>query len=219
MAREKGLFRRKDSSYWWINIVLPDGRRVCKSTRIKILADAEEYLINLKAKAYEEARYGIPAHRNWQDAVIRYIKENADKKSLRDDKDHLRKLDPYLGKRRLTEISMDLLWPFIHKRKDEDGVANATVNRALEIVRRILHLARDEWNWIQRFPRIRMLKEPKRRIRFLTREQANRLLEEVPTHLHSVVQYALATGCRMSEILRLDTFPIWMWLPIPAGRP
>ncbi len=29
MARERGLYRRKDSRFWWIGLVLPDGRRVC----------------------------------------------------------------------------------------------------------------------------------------------------------------------------------------------
>jgi len=204
MAREKGLYRRKDSPYWWIDVVLADGRRICQSTRLKVLTDAEEYLINLKAKAYEDARLGSPALRSWQEAVVRYIKENTDKRSLNDDKDHLRKLNPYLSDKLLTDINMDALWPFIHQRKEEDGVANATVNRALEIVRRILHLARDEWNWIQRFPRIRMLREPKRRIRFLKREEADRLLEVLPAHLCPVVQFALATGCRMGEILSLE---------------
>jgi len=80
-------------------------------------------------------------------------------------------------------------------------VANATINRALEVVRRILHLARDEWGWLERFPRIRMLKEPKRRVRSLTREEADRLLVALPPHLRPVVQFALATGCRMREIL------------------
>ena len=55
MAREKGLYRRKDSPYWWINIVLADGRRVCQSTRLEVLEDAEEFLIRLKAEAYEAA--------------------------------------------------------------------------------------------------------------------------------------------------------------------
>jgi len=49
-----------------------------------------------------------------------------------------------------------------------------------------------------------MLKEPRRRIRFLTREEAERLLEAFPEHLRAVVRFALATGCRMSEILQLD---------------
>jgi integrase len=129
---------------------------------------------------------------------------NQDKRSLDDDIAHLRKLDPYLAGKELQEINMETLWPFIDHRKKRDGVANATINRALEVVRRILHLARDEWGWLERFPRIRMLREPKRRIRFLSREEADRLINALPPHLQPVVQFALATGCRMGEILNLE---------------
>ena len=69
-------------------------------------------------------------------------------------------------------LASGVLRPFIQDRKKNDGVANSTVNRALEIVRRILYLARDDWGWITRVPKIRMLKEPKRRIRFLTDQEA-----------------------------------------------
>jgi integrase len=204
MAREKGLYKRKESPYWWIKTVLPDGRRVCKSTRLKVLEDAEEFVIRLKADAYEAARTGIPAEHNWQDAVVQYLEDNVEKRSLRDDKDHLLKLDPYLRGFRLRDLNMNALRPFIQARKQKDGVANSTVNRALEIVRRILYVARDEWGWIVRVPKIRMLKEPKRRVRFLDDEEANRLMAVLPEHLAPVVRFALATGCRMSEILRME---------------
>jgi integrase len=49
-----------------------------------------------------------------------------------------------------------------------------------------------------------MFKQPTRRIRFLTHEEAGRLNEALPAHLRPVVQFALATGCRMSEILHLE---------------
>lgn len=205
MAREKGLYQRKDSPYWWINAVLPDGRRVCQSTRCVSRDEAEEYLINLKAEAYKDARLGIPTDRLWQDAVVRYLQETEGiKRSYHDDKDHLRQLDPYLRDKRLSEINMDTLWPFINDRKQRDGVANSTVNRAMEIVRRILNLAVEEWIWLVKAPKVRMLPEPKRRIRFLTHPEADRLLEVLPKHLRPVVQFALATGCRMSEILHLE---------------
>ncbi len=204
MAREKGLYRRKDSPYWWVKIVLPDGRRVSQSTRLTALKDAEEYLIRLKADAVEALRTGIPAEHNWQEAVLRYLEDNVDKPSLRDDKDHLARLDPYLRDKRLVDINMEALRPFVRQRKQVDGVANATVNRALEIVRRILYLARDDWEWVARIPKIRMLKEPKRRVRFLKAEEADRLLEELPGHLVPVVRFALATGCRMREILQME---------------
>lgn len=63
---------------------------------------------------------------------------------------------------------MSALRPFVLDRRQNDGVANSTINPALEIVRRILYLARDDWGWITRVPKIRMLNEPKRRVRFLT---------------------------------------------------
>ncbi len=204
MAREKGLYRRKDSPYWWVKIVLADGRQVWRSTRLKVLADAEEYLIRLKAEAYETARTGIPAEHNWQDAVVQYLEESVGKRSLDYDKAHFQKLDPYLRGYRLRDLNMSALTPFIQDRKQKDGVANGTINRALEVVRHVLYLARDDWGWIARVPKIRMLKEPKRHVRFLTEEEADRLMLALPKHMVPVVQFALATGCRMTEILRLE---------------
>jgi integrase len=144
--------------------------------------------------------------------VVRYLAEWHEKRSIRHDRDQLCRLDPYLRDPRLDRINMDAIWPFIRDRRDRDGVSNSTINRALEIVRRILNLAHQEWNWLQRVPRIRMLPEPKRRIRFLTREEADRLIEALPEHLRPVVWYALATGCRMSEILHLE------WERVDFGR-
>ncbi len=66
---------------------------------------------------------------------------------------------------------MSALRGVVLDRRQKDGVANSTINRALEIVRRILYLARDDWGWITRVPAIRMLKEPKRRVRFLKKER------------------------------------------------
>ena len=204
MARERGLYKRKDSPYWWIDTVLPDGRRVCQSTRLKGLDEAREYLSRVKNEAYETQRTGIPTERTWQDAVVRYLEGYSDKRSIGNDKEHLRMLDPYLRGKRLSQINMDTLWPYIRKRQDEDGVAPATLNRALQVVRRILNLAHQDWRWIQSVPRLRMLKKPQGRTRFLTREEADRLHGEVPTHLQPVMQFALATGCRRGEILALE---------------
>ena len=57
-----------------------------------------------------------------------------------------------------------------------------------------------------------MLREPARRIRFLDRTEADRLQEALPRHLRPVVRFALATGCRMSEILQLE------WSRVDFGR-
>jgi integrase len=132
------------------------------------------------------------------------LEECAEKKSLPDDRDHLRKLEPYLRLHRLDAVDMSALQPFIRDRKEKDEVRNATINRALEIVRRILNLAHQDWRWIRAVPKIRMLKEPRRRVRFLRRDEATRLLESMPKHMKPIVRFALSTGCRASEILGLE---------------
>ena len=204
MARERGLYRRKDSRYWWISLVLPDGRRVCQSTGCVERTDAESFVVRLKNEALEAKQQGIRGIYVWQQAVVRYLEEFSDKASLSDDKDHLKKLDPYLRSRRLDAIDMTALQPFMRDRKMKDGVSNATVNRALEVVRRILNVAHQEWRWLRGVPKIRMLKEPRRRARFLRREEADRLIAALPPHMKPIVEFALATGCRAGEIHGLE---------------
>src|SRR5271163_4916170 len=99
---------------------------------------------------------------------------------------------------------MSVLQPFIRNRKVKDGVSIASINRALYVVRRILNVAHQDWRWLKWVPKIRMLKEPRRRGRFLRREEADRLIEELPSHMKPIVEFALATGCRAGEILGLE---------------
>lgn len=138
----------------------------------------------------------------FSDAVLRYNNEKFDKKSLKNDQYCFANLSPFISHLPLSEINMAVLWPFIHHRRIT--VKNATINRELELVRHILNLAKTDWCILSAVPDIRMLKEPPPRVRFLTPGQADRLLFALPHHLQSVVQYALATGCRRGEILNLE---------------
>lgn len=92
------------------------------------------------------------------------------------------------------------------------GVSNATVNRTLEVIRAILRKCVNDWEWLDRAPKIRMLKEPKRRIRYLTREEARRLIAELPEHLADMAIFSLATGLRQSNVTGLQ------WSQIDLAR-
>lgn len=116
---------------------------------------------------------------------------------------HLRYLDRFLGNKVLDEINADILSEICFARQKE-GVANATINRAFEIVRAILRKARDEWEWIDRIPKIRMLKVKQNRIRWLTVDEAHKLIEVSPHHLKGLIKFSLATGLRMSNVTRLE---------------
>ena len=85
-----------------------------------------------------------------------------------------------------------------------EGWTNATVNRTLELLRAVLRKCVNEWEWLDRAPHVRMLKEPTRRIRFLTREEAQKLLAELPAHMADMATFSLATGLRAANVTGLE---------------
>jgi hypothetical protein len=90
-------------------------------------------------------------------------------RSIEDTRLIFRKLDPYLGSLDLSEIDGDLVWKVI-KGELAKGNKPATINRYLATMRALLRMARDEWQWIDRFPKIRLFPGEVERDRWLTRE-------------------------------------------------
>jgi integrase len=77
------------------------------------------------------------------------------------------------------------------------------VNRVMEVLRAILRKCADNWEWIDRAPKVRMLKEPTRRVRYLSREEAQRLLQNLPPHTADMAAFSLATGLRRANVTGL----------------
>jgi integrase len=88
--------------------------------------------------------------------------------------------------------------------KLKTGVKPATVNRMMEVVRVILNRAAREWEWTEKAPYVRMLREPKRRIRWLTPNEVARLLTALPEHLVATVRFSLSTGLREANVTGLE---------------
>jgi integrase len=103
----------------------------------------------------------------------------------------------------LDQINGDAVWNIVQTMSRE-GKKVATINRHLALLRGILRMARDEWQWIDNFPKIKMLPGGVERDRWLTHEEAERLLAESPPHLVALIRFALATGCRAREITGLE---------------
>jgi len=196
------LYKRQNSPYWWVKIA-HKGRRIQQSTGTADKARAREYHDKLKASLWDEERLGIKPRHSWNEAVVRYLAETKHKASQSDDKAHLRWVDRFLGSVELGSINRELL-DRIHAARMAEGVANSTVNRTMEVVRAVLRRAANEWEWLDRVPRVRMLPEPKRRVRWITREEADRLIGELPEHLAAMVRFSLETGLRRSNVTGLE---------------
>lgn len=112
---------------------------------------------------------------------------------------------------RSTELVQDGAWPIaIQASEYPVGRANCgeclvrdEVGRYLALVRAVLKRAAGPWQWIEKAPTVSLYAEAKRRVRWLNKEEATRLLDALPTHQKQLTRFALATGLRQANVLGL----------------
>ena len=121
-------------------------------------------------------------------------------------------LDPVFKNRLVRTITTDLLYQFIEKRQKE-GAKNATINRNLCLLRRMMNLARREGKSVH-FPYFPMLKENNVRKGFITPAQFIKLRDAMPEHLRPLMTFLYFTGCRIGAALAIT----WSQLESEKGR-
>lgn len=196
------LYKRKAT--WWIDFTTPSGERIRTSARTGDRHQAQELHDKLKAEAWRIAKLGEKPQRTWDQAALKWLEETAHKATHEEDKAKLRWLHPHLTLKRLDAITRDVISEIARKKAAESS--KATANRYLALIRAILRRACNEWEWIDRVPKVSLFSESKRRVRWITPEQARSLLDELPTHQRDMVLFALATGLRQANVrdLRWD---------------
>jgi integrase len=195
------LYKRKDSPYWWVKIS-HNGRTIQHSTGTEDKPRAHEYHDRLKSSLWEQQRLGVKPRRAWKEAVVRWLAETADKVTHQEDIRKLRWLDAFLGDLSLDAIALDVIEAI--KAEKRKAAGKATVNRYLALLRAILRRARDDWEWIDKVPKVTLFKEGPGRERSITAEQVATRLGELPEHQRDVVIFALATGLRQSNVLGME---------------
>lgn len=109
-------------------------------------------------------------------------------------------------------------------------MADSSANRHLTLLRAVLRMARDRWRAAVTMPNFKAhyLREPEPRDRYLSRNDAERLIEAAAAHLKAPIRFSLLTGVRLANCMGLDWSQVDMngriltfrvKSPNPGGKP
>jgi len=186
----------------YIDITIPGCERLRESTGVKSTDEdakrlAQEYHDQRRVELWRQAKLGDKPRRTWNEAVLKWLEEKSHKKTIENDRGMLRWLWPHLKDVYLDVIDREAVEQILKKKERE--ASNTTVNRHAALIRSILRMAKDEWNWIDSVPKIRMRKENDSRVRYLSEEEAATLQAELAKnapHLADAMEFTLNTGLR-----------------------
>lgn len=214
---------------WHCHFFTPSGKRVRRSLGTGDKKQAQELHDKLKSEAWRVDKIGELRKRTFEECCIRWIREKDHKRSIDDDKTKIEYFLRHFSGQDISTITADQVNEAVSKmvnrkhiqvwesRRDaairrgkeppqyaDKPVSQATKSQHLSFMRSLLKAAADDWGWINSAPAIKTRKPVSKRIRWLTRDEAERLIECMPDSIKPVVIFALATGLRRSNILDLE---------------
>ncbi len=208
----KGVGLTKRGGVWWLEKLI-DGRRVRESTGTGDLAEAKRYLAFRLNEIRRVTIYGERPLRSFEQAAARYLRENADKRSLDRDDQALRLAMPHLGHQELGDIHYGKLQTFADARL-ANGVSKSTVNRDMAAVKQVLKAAARWFHengqpWLTAVPEVPRykLRCTATEERAITWDEQRRLSQALPAYLATMTLFAVNTGARRGEVLELR----WGW--------
>ncbi len=203
------LFKRGET--WWVRFTAANGQRIRCSAGTTEKQLAQEYEDQLRVKMWRVHNFGEKPRRTWQEATVQWLQEKEHKKDIRQDQIKLKWLHPYFGHLYLDEITRELISEVAQAKKAESSPS--TANRHLALIRSVFRIARDEWEWLEHIPVVRLFPEPRKRVRWLRPDEAARLVAELPSHLADLAVLTLATGLRQSNA----SFLTWAQIDMQRG--
>jgi integrase len=205
----KGIYKQKDSDFYWIRYAGPDGRMIRESTKTSNFKEAQAKLENQR-KAIRDGKEPEPIrkipHYTFSQLAAEYAKWCEKQRSFNSKKYFIKQLTDIFGNLQLNKLSVMLIEQF---QSDvlNSGKKPATANRLIATLKHCIHKGQ-QWEMIteetlKRVRQVKFLPENNRRLRYLSKDECRTLLDNCNGHLKAIVTFALNTGCRRGEILSL----------------
>ena len=205
------MFRKKGSPHWWIKYRDASGRPVEQSTQTPDRAKAALVESEKRAAVWHETQRGIVPQANplFDEVLADYLEEAQRRRGIERDIFAGRHLAGAFAGRTIRSIGPADIEQYLTARRTT-GISDSTLKRELTVLKAAI-------NWVNRKRHLSLpnpvakleLAEPPGRVRWLTPEQAEALLDiarqnQRAAHLGDFIQLALHTGMRKGEMLHLE---------------
>lgn len=198
------LYKRSGSPKWWATWNDQDGKRHRRSSGTDDRKLAEALAAKWVKAGFLEEHFGKIPEVPFSEALLKYAKVHKRDHSRTFEKVtryRLKYLQERFGKYAISEITLPVVREYMDERLET--VSLGTAQKDVSILRAILNMAYRDGH-LERQPRFPRFKILKGRDRWLTHGEEERLVAAAPGHLVPIIRFAVDTGGRLSEILRLD---------------
>ncbi len=207
------LYQRGERGIWWCDVNVPGKPRFRRSTGTTDRRQAEEFAAQAQADQWRQSKLGERRVYTFGEALADWLTKHAhERRSIETMKDRLRWINKRIEQlplRSITRMKVESLMAEkraegIVSKKLKDAppprpISSKTLNNYVGEISKILNHAHT-LAWIDSVPVLRTYAVGTAPIAWLSRDEADRLLEELPLHLARMAEFALATGLRESNV-------------------